>query len=224
MKRPALTNNLVLPGFPVVPGNTGKRETLNRPKEVFPSFPGVSRCFPETLRGCFPEHTVLTGAPRETLAGGSEPLPSRETGNGRGARVFPVSHEVLELPARLLGSLPLRTTLSCQLSDGSLPFTITASRARWAALRASRAIVFGLLELGALTCAAANDRANAASLRLWCEYKMHTPTWRLTVSGALDGLVESCVVEAPERMTIGAVLSAWGAELVGVHVDNEVPA
>lgn len=158
------------------------------------------------------------GNHRETVEAAAEPVSAKKREPVRSVRVVPVAGDVLQLPAHLLGLLPLRAALRWRCTDGALPFTVTSNQALWVALRASGAVVFGLLELDALTCGAVNDRANAASLRLWCEYKTHAPAWRLTVSEALGGLADGCVVAAPDDMTIGAVMDAWGAELTDVEV------
>lgn len=136
--------------------------------------------------------------------------------------------DVLELGTRWLGLLPLRAVLSCRAGRPAVAFHVAASRRHWEALRRSGAVVFGTAELAVLTCAVENDRANAASLQLWCGYKRHTPTWRLTQSVALDGVrcERACRPDAApsgagwglHQLTIGRVLARLGAELVDVEL------
>lgn len=191
-KRRAKTSGSLVPsGSPVVPGTTAA---------------SGSRCTP------------LRGHRWEPLQHRAEPVSARDAETSRAARLVPAAADVLMLPAHLLALLPLKSALRCLSRDGSLAFTVTSSRPLWVALRACGAVVFGLLELDALTCGAANDRASSASLRLWCEWKTQAPAWRLTVSEALGGLSPSVVIDAPPTLTLGAVLSAWGADLVDAEV------
>jgi hypothetical protein len=204
-----------------------------------PPVPGTAREPGTTRRGKVTGSLVPTGSPLVPGTGGASgsrfpPLegePGNRSGNrSEGVREFfeqtpgtapqleavPAAHDVLKLETRWLGALPERAGLRCLASGGRVAFYITSSRRHWQALRRSGVIVFGLLELDALTHAVACDRVNPASLLTWCAYKQHTPAWRLTVSEALGGAY--CKPDPdPHHLTIGAVLKALGATLIAVE-------
>ncbi len=202
-------------GFPAVPGTSQNLEPV-------PRFRPVPDRFPEPVKLSGSRFPVLTGEPREPVTAGlaTGPVPREVIQKPEPVAVAGI--DVLKLPAALFGRLPFATSLLCQLRGTPVRFIVTGSRSVWEALRATGGVVFGTLELEALTCGAANDRANTSSLSRWCAWKRQEPTWRVNLDDVLDGLV--AVVDAPVDLTLGRVLQAWGAELVAVSYGDEVPA
>lgn len=219
MSRPRSTNNMELPIVgSAATGHRPARKTTSRTKATGSVVPSGSSPVPGTAATSGSRCSPLRGAPEEPVEHRTERVWSLGATRARSVPVVPGAGDVLQLPVHLLGLLPLKTALRCLTADGSLAFTVTSCRALWVALRASGGIVFGLLELEALTCAAYNDRANPDSLRLWCEYKTQSPAWKLTGSEALGSINSAVVRTAPETVTLGDVLTAWGAVLVDAEV------
>lgn len=198
------------------PGTSRETGNTRRSKPSVSPFPTVSLPFPGTTGRVFPGGGGLSPPPRETLPGQLETKKHAAAGNTQAPIRFPAGHDVGALAARWLGAMPERAALRCLASDGRVVFYVTSSRSHWQALRRSRGIVFGLLELDALTYAVACDRVNPASLLTWCAYKQHAPAWRLTVSEAL-GSVNCKPDRDPYQLSIGAVLKAMGASLLAVE-------
>lgn len=123
---------------------------------------------------------------------------------------------MLALAVRWFAGLPLRTSLTCRVRESGVVFTVTSSQAVGKAHRARKAPVFGCAELGALASGVTNERARARELTQWCDWKAVQPYWELTVDDVLDGIAHRVPADPP--VTIGAVLRAWGVELVRVDV------
>jgi hypothetical protein len=152
------------------------------------------------------------------------------------APLLPISvQEVLGFDPRLLAALPLGSTLLCRLRGEARQFIVTTSAAVYAAVRAGSGmpLFFEPLlvasprgirpagELEALVLAAEHDRACPQVLEQWCEHKRKDAGWRLTSAVALGGLRDRL---PPQGWALERVLRGYGAELVSVTVDDEVPA
>lgn len=118
--------------------------------------------------------------------------------------------EVLEFPARLLGDLPLPTTLALDVPDVDGPVTV-ATQAR------SGPATFDASESSAIVQASEHDRAWPADFATWCGRKRADRGWRLTAGEALGPVC----VEPPAGWTVARVLARLGAELRAVVIEGE---
>lgn len=119
-------------------------------------------------------------------------------------------HEVLGLGARLLGALPLPTTLVCSLVHADGRLVVTVPNAPLSGVPAGQAAVFVGVELEHLTLAAELGRATHVELAQWHAWKLADRHWRLDVHEALGGLPGT---HAQRGWTIGQVFRATGVRL-----------
>lgn len=120
--------------------------------------------------------------------------------------------EVRELPAQLLGDLPVPATLFVRVPGQAGPVAIATSAARAEAERAAGLTVFDPLEWSAIVVAAESDRLWSSDLREICARKEAQPGWALDLDVALAGARP----DAPRAWTVGRVLDRIGATLVGL--------
>lgn len=130
--------------------------------------------------------------------------------------------EVLGLPQQWFADLPLASTLLIAAHDGRRLLYTTSQTAYQAAL-SEQVPAFVGSELAPIALAAEHDRACPEVLASWCDAKLREPGFRVTPHNALADIARS------ERHTalgwsIGAVLRAYGAELLQVCTGQQVPA
>lgn len=118
--------------------------------------------------------------------------------------------EVLGLEARLLGALPLPTTLVCSLVHGTGRVVVTVKNAPLSGVQAGQAAVFVGLEVDALVWAAELGRATHVQLAQWHAWKLADRRWRLELDEALGGLRGTYPVRG---WTVGQVFRATGIRL-----------
>lgn len=121
-----------------------------------------------------------------------------------------MTHEVLGFDARLLGSLPLPTTLVCSLVHGGGRLVVTVPGAPLSGVPAGQAAVFVGVELEHLTLAAELGRATHVELVQWHAWKLADRHWRLDLHEALGGLPGTY---PPRGWTIGQVFRAYRIRL-----------
>lgn len=127
--------------------------------------------------------------------------------------------DVVECPAHVLGEMPLPSTLRCVDAAGRR-FVITTSRLEYAqaAERGEPAFVGG--ELAVMAAGVRVGRVYSAQLRAWLEQKSADAAWRLSESEAIGGEVYDGAPSERCEVTIGQVLRAIGAQLLGVEVHD----
>lgn len=133
----------------------------------------------------------------------------------------PRCDELSGFGARLLTDLPLATTLVCRRRLGNGQLVVTTSRAVYEAAKRNRVPVFAGSELWALVLAAEHERGSPVALEMWCAQKVADPAWRLTAEVALG---EVCGTFLPRGWSLGMALRTFGAELVEVCLEDELPA
>ncbi len=120
-------------------------------------------------------------------------------------------HEVRDLPAQLLGELPIGATLLLEIpGHGAVAVATSADRAEEE--RRSGITVFDPIEWSALVTAAESDRLWPTDLCDLCVKKARAPRWTLELDVALAG----ARADASLGWSVGRVLDRIGAKLVAV--------
>jgi hypothetical protein len=126
--------------------------------------------------------------------------------------------DVADVPARLIGDLPVALTLRLRAVDGSA-FHVSTSASASAGLREAGAIVLDRGEWESLVLAAEADRAWPADLVR--SLRMRGVTGQLAVDDLLDGVtVEQARRDAGSLFSTGRVLARLGARLDAVWLSE----
>jgi hypothetical protein len=118
--------------------------------------------------------------------------------------------ELLELPARHLGGLPVAMRIGVQLSGFAHAIELV-SRHRDAP---AGTLTFDLEELRALAIATQAERIWAADFKGYCLLKLHEPSFRVTEILALGGAQPS----AAPPWSLGQVLRGLDLALLGIEL------
>lgn len=126
-----------------------------------------------------------------------------------GSTAFAVA-EVLELPIRLLRSMPLPSSLVCSFAreDGRVVLATVSPPSPWPGDPPTP--VFAGPEVDALALAAEHGRAYEATLRAWCAKRAQMADWRLTTAEVLGHIGFR---PEPLGWTTARVLAALGLRL-----------
>lgn len=120
--------------------------------------------------------------------------------------------EALELPAEVLGSLPLTPRLT--LHVGGVPGLVVIDLEPASAPTSEGELRFDAAEWRAIVVAASADRVWPMDFVSFCRRKRDEPAWRIEEETALAGAQP----DPRERWSARRVLARIGAELVSIDV------
>jgi hypothetical protein len=130
---------------------------------------------------------------------------------------------VLQLPARLVASLPAPVTFVCEAgicAEQSITFVVTTDAHDYARARGSGLIALHGAEFAAVTLAAELGRVTPQAFEHWLASKQATPSFELTPHVTLGVYLSR---HDQRALVVSSVLYAAGARMVAVASASPAP-